>query len=75
MGDSRLRENYSTKQLIRLLRARYGLNPLGIKRVLMINTKRFNELKEGEKITEHEAKRLNSIFNELSGRFEYEEEL
>ena len=72
--DSRLRESYNTQQLLRLLRSRYGLNPLGIKRVLMISTKRFNELKDGDKLNEREATRLNSVFNELSGRFIYKDE-
>ena len=70
MKDSRLRDWYTTKHLMGLLCARYGLNRLGVKKLLQIDGTRFNKLSQGSvnfNITEGQI--LTTVFAELEGRF------
>lgn len=63
---------YTTSALIHLLRKRYGLNPLGIKKVLAVDTKRYSQLLRGrESLNAEESLRLVTVFEELAGRFVY----
>ena len=74
VGDRVLRDWYNAKQLTALLQARYGLNNMGIRKVLGVSLKRVNELKRGEKLTIDEARRVVNTFEELEGRFEFDVE-
>lgn len=66
-----LEDNYNTKQALKMLNNRYGLNPLGIKKILNIDTKRFNELNKGEDgFSEDEVVLLTSSFEELIGKID-----
>ena len=71
--DSRLQDAYSSSGLIKLLTARYGLNMLGIKRLLGVGTSRYKKLLNGaENLNDEEAMRIDRTFVELQGRYYYE---
>jgi hypothetical protein len=74
IGDRVLRKWYNAKQLVALLQARYGLNNMGVRKILGVSLKRVNELKRGERLTVDEARELVKTFNELEGKFEFEVE-
>lgn len=68
--DSRLRDWYTTRQLMTLLNARYGLNRLGVKKLLQIDGSRFNKLSKGSaELNVTEGHILYTVFAELQGRF------
>ena len=71
--DSRLQKRYSSSAVIKLLTARYGLNMLGIKKILGIGTSRYKKLLNGaENLNDNEAKIIDETFTELKGRYYYE---
>lgn len=74
VGDRVLRKWYNAKQLVALLQARYGLNNMGIRKILGVSLKRVNELKRGERLSVDEARKLVETFDELEGKFEFEVE-
>jgi hypothetical protein len=66
----KLEDKYTTSALMHLLRQRYGLNPLGVKQILGIDTGRYNNLLRGKShLKMDESLRLISAFEELRGRF------
>ena len=66
----KLQDKYTTSALMHLLKRRYGLNPLGIKQLLRLNTRRYNQLLKGEMdLIMDESLRLVEAFPELAGRF------
>lgn len=68
----KLADRYTTSALINLLRVRYGLNPLGIKTILKIDTKRYIKLlKAKDDLNMEESLRIVSAFEELVGKFSY----
>lgn len=69
----KLHNNYTSSAVLKLLNVRYGLNPLGIKRMLSIRTRRYNLLVKGvEKLNGREARKISDTFVEMEGRFDYE---
>lgn len=70
MKQTWLNDWYTTKQLMKLLTNRYGLNQLGIKKLLQINGTRYNKLVKGEaNFNVKEGQILTTVFAELEGRF------
>ena len=65
-----LNDWYNTKQLMALLSRRYGLNQLGLKKLLQINGTRYNKLCSGDvEFNVTEGHILTTVFAELQGRF------
>lgn len=68
--DGRLEGHYNTKQLLKLLNKRYGLNQLGIKKLLEINTTRFRKISSGQdEFNSVEREIICMAFQELEGRY------
>lgn len=71
----KLEENYSSSAIIKLIKIRYGLNLLGLKKVIGVTQKRLNILLKGsDNLNDREGKKIEFIFNELKGRFYYDKQ-
>jgi len=66
---SRLKDKFkNSREVLKLLHDRYGLNLLGVKRLLDINGTRYNQINNGAEFTELEKQVITTTFQELKGR-------